>query len=93
MSVISRFLNRWRERSLAREFDDELRFHLESRIESNLRRGMSPGDAQAEARRHLGSTLRAHEGMREARVSSLFDGVAGDLRHGSVSSAASRGSR
>ena len=82
MSVLSRFLNRWRERSLAREFDEELRFHLECRIEANLRRGMSRGDAEAEARRHLGSTLRAQEGMREARISSLFDGVAGDLRHG-----------
>jgi predicted permease len=82
MSVISRFLNRWRERSLAREFDDELRFHLESRIEGNLRQGINPEDAEAEARRHLGSTLRAHEGMREARVTSVFDGVAGDLRHG-----------
>ena len=68
--------------SLAREFDDELRFHFESRVDANLRARHEPREPRAEARRHLGSTLRAHEGMREARVSSIIDGVAGDLRHG-----------
>jgi len=39
MSFINRVLNRWREPVLAREFDDELRFHFESRVDANLRRG------------------------------------------------------
>ena len=64
MSFISRILNRWREPVLAREFDDELRFHFESRVDANLRRGMSRDEAEMDARRHLGSTLRAREGMR-----------------------------
>jgi predicted permease len=82
MSWLGRYRNRWRERDLAREFDDELRFHLESRIDANLRRGMTSADAVAEARRHMGNLTRAREGMREARMSTWFDGLGGDLRHG-----------
>ena len=82
MSWLSRLRNRWREPDLAREFDAELRFHLDSRIEANLRRGMAPDEAATEARRHLGNLTRAREGMREARVATWLDGLGGDLRHG-----------
>src|SRR4030095_5450546 len=82
MSFISRLVNHWRERALTLEFDEELRFHLDSRIDANLRRGMSRAEAESEARRHLGSTLRAREGMREARVNRVIDTIVGDLRHG-----------
>jgi putative ABC transport system permease protein len=82
MSFITRFLNQWRGRALDREFDEELRFHLDARTEANMRQGMRRDDAEAEARRHLGSTLRAREGMRDARVSGFLDAVTRDLRHG-----------
>ena len=82
MSWISRFRNRWRERHLAEEFDDELRFHLQARAEANRRRGLPPAEADAEARRHLGNMTRAKEEMREARVVTWLDGLGGDLRHG-----------
>jgi predicted permease len=82
MSWIGRLRNRWRERDLAEEFDDELRFHLDARIEANRRRGLSPADAELEARRHMGSLTRAKDGMRDARVVTWLDGVGGDLRHG-----------
>jgi predicted permease len=82
MSWIGRLRNRWRERRLAEEFDDELRFHLEARIEANRRRGLPPADADLEARRHLGSLTRAKEGMRDARVITWLDGLGADLRHG-----------
>ena len=45
MSFISRLVNHWRERALTLEFDEELRFHLDSRIDANLRRGMSRAEA------------------------------------------------
>ncbi len=82
MSWISRLRNRWRERDLAEEFDDELRFHLQARVEANRRRGLTPGDAEVEARRHLGNMTRAKEEMREARVVTWLDGLGGDLRYG-----------
>ena len=82
MSWISRLCNRWRERDLAEEFDDELRFHLQARVEANRRRGLTPADAEVEARRHLGNMTRAKEEMREARVATWLDGLGGDLRYG-----------
>lgn len=82
MSLISRFVNQWRGRALDAEFDRELQFHLEMRAAANVRAGMSPADAQAEARRHFGSPMRAREGMREARISGLIEGLVRDLRHG-----------
>src|SRR5689334_22527171 len=82
MSWLGRLRNRWRERDLAQDFDDELRFHLESRIEANRRRGMSEHDAALEARRHLGNVAVAREDMRAARVVVWLDGLGTDLRHG-----------
>ena len=82
MSWIRRFRNRWREGDLAREFDAELSFHLESRTDANIRRGMSPADAALEARQHLGNVARARDEMRDARVVTWLDGLGGDVRHG-----------
>src|SRR5687768_9809734 len=82
MSRMSRFLNLWRGRALDREFEDELRFHFEMRVLANLRAGMTRGDAEREAHRHLGGTLQAKEGMRDARVMTWLENAARDLRHG-----------
>lgn len=82
MSRVRRFLNQWRDPWLEQEFDEELRFHLETRIDVNLQRGMTRAEAEAEARRHLGSPLRAREGMREARISGCLDSVVRDCWHG-----------
>ena len=81
MSALSRFLNQWRGRALHAEFDEELRFHFEARVEANERAGMARAEAESEARRHLGSTVKATEGMHEARISGLAGGLARDLRH------------
>ena len=82
MPRLHRFLNLWREPALAREFEEEVACHLAMRIDANVRRGLSCAEAEAEARRHFGSTLRAREGMREARVSGWLDGFVRDCRHG-----------
>jgi predicted permease len=82
MSLLSRFTNLFRDRALNEEFDDELRFHLEMRIEKNMRRGMPRHEAEQEARRHLGSTLRAKEGMREANVMMWIETLFRDLSYG-----------
>ena len=62
MSKLTRFLNLWRQRDVDRDIDDELAFHIEMRVERNLRDGLNRSQAEAEARRHLGGTLRAKEG-------------------------------
>ena len=82
MSWLSRLRNRWREDDLARDFDAELRFHVDARTDANLRRGMTPEDAAREARRHLGNLTTAKEDMRAARVATWFDGLGADVRHG-----------
>ena len=82
MSRFSRFTNLWRHRALDAEFDDELTFHVEMRVEKNVQRGMSRADAEREARRHLGSPLRAKEGMREARTMTWLETLFRDLSYG-----------
>jgi putative ABC transport system permease protein len=82
MSRFSRLANLWRHRALDAEFDDELRFHFEMRVEKNLSRGMTREEAELDARRHLGSTLRAKEGMRDARVTMWIETLFRDLAYG-----------
>ena len=82
MSWIRRLRNRWREGDLARDFDAELRFHLECRTVDNIRRGMTPDEAARAARRDMGNLTSAREDMRAARVVTWLDGVGGDIRHG-----------
>ena len=81
MSAFSRFLNRWRRPALEAEFDEELQFHLDARAAANVRAGMTPDEARAEARRHLGSPLKAREGMRDVRVWAPGEALFQDLRH------------
>jgi predicted permease len=81
MSMLGRFLNRWRERTLAREFEDEIAFHLNERVDRNVREGMDLAAARAEARRHFGNVALAREGMREAHVAAWVDDFVCDVRH------------
>jgi putative ABC transport system permease protein len=82
MSVLSRFLNLFRSASLQRDFDDEVRFHVESRIAGNLRAGMTPGEADAEARAAFGDVRRITEDMREVRVMAWLESLVQDVRYG-----------
>lgn len=70
MSVIMRVLNVFRRASLDREFDDEIRFHLEERTRRNTAVGMSPLEAAADAADRFGSVGLAKAGMRSARMAS-----------------------
>jgi TonB family protein len=68
MSLWTRFLNLFRKGRLEREFDEELRFHLEKRAAKSVQQGVSQADAQAEALRQFGSTSRLKREMQEIRV-------------------------
>jgi putative ABC transport system permease protein len=81
MPIWSRLRNRWRERSLGQDFEDEIRFHLDTRTDANVRRGMGRLEAETEARRSFGNIVLAREGMREARVAGWPDDLARDVRH------------
>jgi putative ABC transport system permease protein len=82
MSMFRRFLNLFRQETLHREFDDELRFHMEMRIDRNMRDGMNRDDAEAEARSHLGNSLNIKEDMRDTRIIGWIESLVSDIRHG-----------
>ena len=65
----------------SREFEEELRTHLEMETEANLRRGMSPEEARAAARRQLGGVALTAEACRERRGWPALDSLAQDIRY------------
>ena len=68
MSVLTRLVNLFRRRALDRDLDDEVRFHLSERMASNVRRGMTEGEAEQSAYEQFGSVERAKRDMREVRM-------------------------
>src|SRR5919106_5251832 len=71
------------------DVDDELRFHLESRIQEYIAQGMSPDDARAEAMRRFGNVERVREHCEaidhtiehDRRRADMLDGLKLDLRY------------
>ncbi len=59
-------MNLFRARSIERDLDDEIRFHLEERTRRNLAAQMEPADAARRARALFGSIDGAKRGMRAA---------------------------
>lgn len=74
MSLWSRLSNALRGERLNREIDEELQSHLEEAIAA----GRDPG----EARRALGSTLRAREVSHTIRVAGWLESIVADVRFG-----------
>jgi TonB family protein len=68
MSFLTRFFNLFRRDALNREFEDELSFHVERRIERHIQAGMSRAEAEAKAHQEFGNLTRAKQGMQEVRV-------------------------
>src|SRR5215210_1970901 len=80
-------LQRWlralaRRGTLDRELDDELRFHLERQIESNVAAGMSPEEARLAALRDFGGDQQAKEECRSARGTRFVEELFQDIRYG-----------
>ncbi len=75
------FYSMLRGRRTEAEIEEELHFHLEMRIRENVEAGLTPSEAEREARRRFGSLLRVREESWEERRGTLFSGLAQDLRH------------
>lgn len=58
----------WQRRRVARELDDELRFHLEMETQSSIQAGMSPGEARRAALRDFGGVEQIKEAVRDVRT-------------------------
>ncbi len=64
------------------DLDNELQYHLEQEIESNIRAGMSPDEAKFAAQRLTGSVSLFKEECRDARGGISIENFLRDLRYG-----------
>ncbi len=79
----SRFLGIFRKRRLESDLDTELRVHLDSLTEENIRRGMNEKEARHAARREFGGVEQTKESYRNQRGLPFFETLAQDLRYAS----------
>lgn len=71
-----------RRRAADADVDDELRFHLESTIEENVARGLTPEEARRQALLDLGGPEQVKEACREARPWRWLEDTWRDVRYG-----------
>jgi predicted permease len=77
-AILTKLRSLLQRRRVAREMDDELRFHLEMEIQSNIERGFPPTEARRLAYRDLGGVAQTKEAIRDVRmtwVDSLWQDV------------------
>ena len=63
------------------EARDEIAFHLAMHTQANIRNGMTPSEAEHEARRLLGSPTRIVEDLHDLKALPFVDALWQDLRH------------
>ena len=81
MSWWNRLGNLLRREDLGRELDEELQFHIDSRIRDNLDSGMTAEAARRDARRRFGNWTLAKERTHEMNIVVTIQTVGQDLRH------------
>jgi predicted permease len=82
MSWLSRIANAFRSSRVDRILDDEMTFHIESRIADLVEGGMTRGDAEAMARRQFGNRLLLRDQSRDAKLLPWLDSLVRDVRLG-----------
>ena len=78
---IARFRHLFSRRSFDDGLDEEIRFHMETRIEDLMKSGLSQSAALAQARREFGSDAWAREESRSPWRFSWLEDLAADLRY------------
>jgi predicted permease len=68
-------------RRAERELAKELRYHMESQVEENLRAGMTPAEARRQAALRFGGVAQVQEECREVRALYWLRTLAGDVRY------------
>jgi predicted permease len=82
MSWLSRIANAFRSSGVDRALDDEMAFHIESRIADLVAGGMTREAAEAMAHRQFGNRLRLREQSRDVKLLPWLDSLARDVRLG-----------
>ncbi|HYY41701.1 MAG TPA: ABC transporter permease, partial [Pyrinomonadaceae bacterium] len=71
-----------RKSSVELEVDEELRFHVRMRIQENLRRGLTPTEAERAALRSFGQWARIKEACRDVKGGGLMETLIQDVKFG-----------
>ena len=80
--AVARLYGSLRGRSVDRDLDDEVEFHIDMQTEKNLRLGMTPAEARRAAVIAFGGRERFKEDAREEVRSRLLEDLVQDLRYG-----------
>jgi len=80
--IAVRFIALFRKGRLEEELDEELRSHMETLVEENVRRGMAPEEARYAARREFGGVEQAKELYREQRGLPMIETTLQDVHYG-----------
>src|SRR5712691_637875 len=76
---MNRLTNLLRSRELAKGLDEELRFHLDSRVRDNIKAGMTPEEARQDAARRFGNQTLAKERTRDMDILAPVETIGRDL--------------
>lgn len=79
MSWYSRAVNVFRASKVDRDIDEELHFHLQTRIDELMAQGAAREAAEAEAARRLGNRLRIREASRDVKLLPWLESIVRDL--------------
>jgi predicted permease len=82
MSWLSRLLNVFRSSRVARELDEEMRFHIEERARALAETGLPRDEALRQAARRFGSALRRREESLDVKLLPWLDSILRDVRFG-----------
>jgi putative ABC transport system permease protein len=80
-----------RKKSVEREMEEELRFHVRMRAEENVRRGMTREEAERAAERSFGQLARVKEYCRDIKGGGLLETLWQDIKFGARQLRKSRG--
>src|SRR6185295_19516464 len=80
MSWLTRLANVARQSRVDRALDDEMQFHIDSRVGDLVAGGMPRGAAESLARRQFGNRLRHRESSRDVKLLPWVESLVTDLR-------------
>src|SRR6266446_3048161 len=81
-SVSNRLRNLFRKSMVEQETDQELRFHLERQVATNIAAGLSPEEARRTALLDFGGVEQFKEECRDARGVNRIESLLADVRYG-----------
>src|SRR5262245_13572183 len=77
---MNRLSNIFRRRDLTDEIDEELQFHLDSRVRDNVADGMTAEEARRDALRRFGSPLGVRDDTRDAEILVTLEAILQDMK-------------